>query len=250
MFRSNSATRGLYSWWAMLQLRDVSYTYGSHKVLRNCTFSLEQGEFLVLAGPSGAGKTTLLRLLHGALPLQSGQARVAGIDLGRLSSGKIPALRREVSVVFQDFRILPKRTTFANIAIPLEVRGAKKDVIAHRVHAVAKALGLEQKLHAYAYELSGGEQQRVALARAVVVNPKVLLADEPTGNLDPELSLHLMDILMQFNGYGTTVILASHDPVLIRRNPKARIIRLDEGAISYANWAGATLGHSAHSEML
>ncbi|MFI3272502.1 MAG: cell division ATP-binding protein FtsE [Pseudomonadota bacterium] len=234
----------------MLELRNVSYTYGSHKVLKNCTFHLEKGDFLVLSGPSGAGKTTLLRLLHGALPLQNGQARVAGFDLARLGSGSIPKLRREVSVVFQDFRILPKRTTFANIALPLAVRGTKNDIIAHRVTAVAKALGLDQKLNMLACELSGGEQQRVALARAVVINPQVLLADEPTGNLDPELSLHLMDILMQFNGYGTTVILASHDPVLIRRNPKARIIRLDEGAISYANWTGAELGTSVHDGML
>lgn len=242
--------RGLCEWCPMLELRNVSYSYGSHKVLKNCTFNLEKGEFLVLAGPSGAGKTTLLRLLHGALPLQSGQARVAGFDLASLRSRHIPRLRREVSVVFQDFRILPKRTTFANIAIPLEVRGAKKDIIKHRVFAVAKALGLEHKLNVRACELSGGEQQRVALARAVVVNPQVLLADEPTGNLDPELSLHLMDILMQFNGYGTTVILASHDPVLIRRNPQARIIRLDEGAISYANWPGAELDLPIHSGML
>ncbi len=204
----------------------------------------------MLAGPSGAGKTTLLRLLHGALPLQSGQARVANFDLAKLRSSAIPKLRREVSVVFQDFRILPERTTFANIALPLAVRGTKSDVIAHRVAAVAKALGLDRKLDVLACELSGGEQQRVALARAVVVNPQVLLADEPTGNLDPELSLHLMDILMQFNGYGTTVILATHDPVLIRRNPKARIIRLDDGAISYANWTGAALGHSVHDGML
>lgn len=225
----------------MLHVHNISYAYGEHQVLRDCSFHVQKGEFLVLAGPSGAGKTTLLRLLHGALPLQSGQASVAGADLSKMNGRRLSDLRHQVSVVFQDFRILPRRTTFANIVLPLEIRGLKADVARHRVEAVARALGLEHKLSVLACELSGGEQQRVALARAVVVNPQVLLADEPTGNLDPELSLHLMDILMQFNGYGTTVVLATHDPVLIRRNPHARIIRLEEGMIKYSNWPGAEL---------
>ena len=205
----------------------------------------------MLSGPSGAGKTTLLRLLHGALPLQRGQATVAGFDLARLRPGDLPGLRRQVSVVFQDFRILPERPTFANIALPLEVRGLDPRAGGRRVRAVARALGLENRLEMPAGELSGGEQQRVAVARAIVVNPQVLLADEPTGNLDPELSLHLMDVFMQFHAYGTTVVLATHDPVLISRNPDARIIRLEDGMITHTNWPGAELSCSpATDDML
>lgn len=225
----------------MINLRHVSYNYGSHWALKNCSFSLEKGEFLVLSGSSGAGKTTLLRLLHGALAWQRGQGSIAEWNLARLRKRELPLLRRQVSVIFQDFRILPEWTTFANIALPLEVRGILPDVAGRRVRAVARALGLEERLMTRAGDLSGGEQQRVAVARAIVVNPQILLADEPTGNLDPELSLHLMDVLMQFNAYGTTVVLATHDPVLIRRNPDARLIRLEDGMIVHANWDGAEL---------
>lgn len=225
----------------MLDIRHLSHNYGSHWALKDCSFTLEKGGFLFLSGPSGAGKTTLLRLLHGALPLQRGQAQVAGFDLARLRSRDLPALRRHVSVVFQDFRILPARTAFANIALPLEVRGLDARASGRRVRAVARALGLEHRLDTPAGELSGGEQQRVAVARAIVVNPQVLLADEPTGNLDPDLSLRLMDVFMQFNAYGTTVVLATHNPELIRRNPSARLIHLDDGMITHANWPGARL---------
>lgn len=222
----------------MLKVSHLSHSFGAHWALKNVTFSLEKGEFLFLSGPSGAGKTTLLRLLHGALPVQRGAVSVAGFDLARLSGRTVPLLRRQVSVVFQDFKILPERSVYANVALPLEVRGLAPQHIGRRVRAVVRALGLENRLDTPGGELSGGEQQRVAVARSIVVNPQVLLADEPTGNLDPELSLRLMDIFMQFHAYGTTVVLATHSPELIRRHPDARLLRLEDGMITHANWAG------------
>lgn len=226
----------------------MSYSFGPLWALKDITFALAKGEFLFLSGPSGAGKTTLLRTLYGALPLQRGDARIAGFALGKLTSKQIPLLRRDVSVVFQDFKILHDRTVWANIALALEVRGLSPSHIERRVRAVAKALGLDGRLHTLCGELSGGEQQRVAVARSFVVNPRVLLADEPTGNLDPDLSLRLMDLFMQFQAYGTTIIFATHSHELLRRHPAARLIRLEEGMITYANWPGAILARRADRE--
>lgn len=223
----------------------MSYSFGPFKALKDVTFALTKGEFLFLSGPSGAGKTTLLRTLYGDLPLQRGEARVAGFSLHKISARQVPLLRREVSVVFQDFKILPDRTVWANIALALEVRGFVRSHIERRVRAVAKALGLDVRLDTLCGELSGGEQQRVAIARSFVVNPRVLLADEPTGNLDPDLSLRLMDLFMQFQAYGTTIIFATHSHELLRRHPAARLLRLEEGMITYTNWPGAILTRRA-----
>lgn len=228
----------------------MSYSFGPLWALKDITFTLGKGEFLFLSGPSGAGKTTLLRTLYGALPLQRGEARIAGYNLGKLSHKQIPLLRRDVSVVFQDFKILHDRTVWANIALALEVRGLAHSHIERRVRAVAKALGLDGRLYTHCGELSGGEQQRVAVARSFVVNPRVLLADEPTGNLDPDLSLRLMDLFMQFQAYGTTIIFATHSHELLRRHPSARLIRLEEGMITYANWPGAILPRRADRETM
>lgn len=198
-----------------------------------------------MSGPSGAGKTTLLRLLYAALPVQRGEARVAGMNLKKLSPGDAPLLRRQVGVVFQDFKILPERTVQQNIALPLEVRGLAPQHIERRVRAVSRALGLDGRLRAHAGDLSGGEQQRVAIARAFVVNPKVLLADEPTGNLDPELSYRLMELFKQFQAYGATVLFATHSFELMRRHPAAYVMRLEEGMITKANWPGARIFQGA-----
>jgi cell division transport system ATP-binding protein len=153
-----------------------------------------------------------------------------------------------VSVVFQDFKILPRRSVYDNIAIALEVRCLQRVHIDRRVRAVARGLGLENRLAAPCGELSGGEQQRVAVARAVVVNPQILLADEPTGNLDPELALRMLDIFRQFHSYGTTVIVATHNRELVERHPGARVLRLDEGKITYANWTGAEIFEGSEAE--
>lgn len=225
----------------MINVRHLSHSFGPHWALKDCSFSLEKGDFLFLSGPSGAGKTTLLRLLYAAMPLQRGEASVADITLKNISKKKVPELRRQVGVVFQDFKVLPTRTVFENIGLPLQVRGLASQSIDRRVRAVARALGLESKLYSQCGRLSGGEQQRVAIARAFVVNPQVLLADEPTGNLDPELSLRLIELFKQFQAYGATVIFATHSLELIRRHPSARIMRLEDGMITGANWSGAKL---------
>ena len=233
----------------MIKVAHMSYSFGPLWALKDITFALAKGEFLFLSGPSGAGKTTLLRTLYGALPLQRGEARIAGFTLNnKLSPKQIALLRRDVSVVFQDFKILPDRTVWANIALALEVRGLAPVHVERRVRAVAKALGLDGRLHTLCGELSGGEQQRVAVARSFVVNPRVLLADEPTGNLDPDLSLRLMDLFMQFQAYGTTIIFATHSHELLRRHPTARLLRLEDGMVTYANWPGAILARRAEQE--
>ncbi len=224
---------------SMIAVRHLSHTFGTYWALKDCTFFLQKGDFVFLSGPSGAGKTTLLRLLYAALPIQRGEVEVAGMNLKKLSSSQVPLLRRQVGVVFQDFKILPMRSVLQNIALPLEVRGLSRQHIDRRVRAVTRALGLDARLHIRCGDLSGGEQQRVAIARAFVVNPKVLLADEPTGNLDPELSFRLMELFKQFQAYGATVIFATHSSELMRRHPGAHIMRLENGMITQANWPGA-----------
>ena len=232
----------------MIEVRHLSHNFGSYWALKDCSFKLDKGEFLFLTGPSGAGKSTLLRLLFADLALQRGEARVAGFSLNHIKNRQVPLLRRQVSVVFQDFKILPYRSVYDNVILPLYVRGLKNAHADRRVKAVVRALDLEKRLYLNCGELSGGEQQRVAVARAFVVNPQVLLADEPTGNLDPELSFRLMDLFKQFQAYGTTMIVATHSLELLERHPEARIIRLEEGMITSANWTGATIYNLADTQ--
>lgn len=222
---------------AMISLRHVSHNFGGHWALKNISLDLGKGEFLFLVGPSGAGKTTLLRILHGAVALQRGQAVVCGFDLHAISPRSIPLLRREVSVVFQDFKILPERSVFANVALALEVRNMPRPLLERRVRAVLRGLDLEAKARVPCAELSGGEQQRVAIARAVVVGPQLLLADEPTGNLDRELAMRLMSLFMQFHAHGSTIVLATHNQELLSCLPQAKILHLEDGAVAWANWA-------------
>lgn len=225
----------------MIDVKHLSHSFGPHWALKDLTFKLDKGEFLFLTGPSGAGKSTLLRLLFADLAIQRGDVQVAGFKLGRIRPSQIPLLRRQVSVVFQDFKILPQRTVYENIILPLHVRGMAATHADRRVKAVARALGLEKRMNLACSDISGGEQQRVAVARAFVVNPQILLADEPTGNLDPELSFRLMDLFKQFQAYGTTMIVATHSPDLLNRHPDACVIRLEDGMITSANWGGASL---------
>lgn len=225
----------------MLNVTNLSHNFGPYWALKNCSFSLKKGEFLFLTGSSGAGKTTLLRLLYASLPVMRGNVNVAGYNLKSLPPRQIPNLRRQVSVVFQDFKILPYRTVFQNVAMALEVRGFNKVHIERRVRAVVRGLGLEPRINMLCGELSGGEQQRVAVARSVVVNPKILLADEPTGNLDEELAARMMGIFKQFHMHGTTVVVATHNNDLVRMHPEARQLRLEHGKIAAANWRGADI---------
>jgi cell division transport system ATP-binding protein len=220
----------------MIHLHHVSHNFGSHWALKNISLDLAGGDFMFLIGPSGAGKTTLLRLLHGALPLQRGEATVAGFNLQSIQRRHVHLLRREVSVVFQDFKVLPQRTVFANVALALEVRYMPRALRERRVRAVLRGLDLEPKADTPCAELSGGEQQRVAIARAVVVGPQLLLADEPTGNLDRELAMRLMNVFLQFHAHGSTIVLATHNQEILNCHPQAKILQLEDGAVTWANW--------------
>ena len=215
----------------MVKVDRLSYNFGPHWVLKDISFSLDKGEFLFLTGHSGAGKTTLLRLLYGALPVNRGRAQVAGYELNKLKKRQIPQLRRKVGVVFQDFKILPRRTVFDNVAMALEVRGMPRPHLERRVRAIVRAMGLETKSYSICERLSGGEQQRVAIARSMVANPELILADEPTGNLDFDLTMHLMEIFKQFHTYGTSVIMATHSREVLDCVPEARILHLQDGRI-------------------
>ncbi|MBI9111166.1 cell division ATP-binding protein FtsE [Maridesulfovibrio ferrireducens] len=215
----------------MIRLNRLSYSFGSNWALKDISLHVDKGEFIFLTGHSGAGKTTLMRLLYGALPVTRGQASVAGYDLHNIKRKHIPNLRRELGVVFQDFKILPNRSVYENVALALTVRSMPKSIIDKRVRAIIRALGLESKTYSNCHKLSGGEQQRVAIARSMVVNPKLILADEPTGNLDFELSMHLMDVFKQFHTHGTTIIMATHSREILRTVPDAKIIHLEDGQI-------------------
>lgn len=219
----------------MVELKHLSYNFGSHWALKDINLSVDKGDFLFLTGPSGAGKTTLLRMLYGALPVTRGRASVAGFDLHRLKRRQVPQLRRRVGVVFQDFKILGKRTVFDNVAMALEVRGMPRSPLERRVRAIIRAMGLETKSYTPCERLSGGEQQRVAIARSMVSNPELILADEPTGNLDIGLTMHLMEIFKQFHTYGTSVIMATHSREVLEAVPEARVLHLENGRIQDPN---------------
>ncbi len=215
----------------MVNLQSVSYTFGTQWALKNISLDVNEGEFIFLTGHSGAGKTTLMRLLYGALALERGRGSVCGYQLHNLKKSHIPLLRRDIGVVFQDFKILPDHTVFENIALPLDVLGMPKEKKAARINSLVRTLGIEKKILSKCGNISGGEQQRVAIARACVTNPRLILADEPTGNLDPDLTVHLMNVFKQFNMHGTTVIMATHSVDVLKAVPNARILQLDEGIL-------------------
>lgn len=215
----------------MIQIYNICKNYQKDSpALDNITLKVGKGEFVYITGPSGAGKSTLLKLLYCGEKPSRGQILVEGRNITRMPSGQIPLLRRRVGIVFQDFKLLASRTIFENVAFALEVQGRKRFEISKKVYAALKNVGLEHKLHRFPPELSGGEQQRVAVARALVVDPIVLLADEPTGNLDPETTLELMELFKGANARGSTVLMATHDRELIRRFPR-RMITLENGAL-------------------
>ncbi len=202
----------------MIHFDQVSKRYQSgHEALRNVSFRLAAGEMAFLTGHSGAGKTTLLRLVALVERASRGQVFIGGQNLNRLVRRKIPYFRRNIGLVFQDHRLLPERTVFDNVALPLVIAGARHQEIARRVRAALDKVGLLGKERLHPLTLSGGEQQRVGIARAVVNKPPILLADEPTGNLDPELSREVMGLFNSFSDFGVTVLIATHDIELIRR---------------------------------
>jgi cell division transport system ATP-binding protein len=198
--------------------------------LRDLSINIEKGEFVFLTGPSGAGKSTFLRLLlRESLPSE-GALKVAGRDLSRLNARQVQAYRRTVGFVFQDFKLIPRKTVLENVAIVPRVLGAPITTQQRKTFQVLKWVGLQHRMNAYPKELSGGEQQRIAIARSLVNDPMLVLADEPTGNLDPDLSLDIMNLLREINARGTTVVVATHDRELIRRVGR-RAIALDHGRL-------------------
>jgi cell division transport system ATP-binding protein len=215
----------------VIRLDNVSKHYrGGVTALRRADIYIERGEFVFLVGPSGSGKSTFLRLLNKEETPDEGSISVAGKDIGALSSWKVPYLRRNIGCVFQDFKLLPSRSVYENVAFALEVIGRPRHVIATQVPAILDLVGLAKKRDNLPHELSGGEQQRVSIARAFVNRPLILLADEPTGNLDPTTSVGIMRLLDRINRTGTTVIMATHDATVVD-NMRRRVIELDRGAV-------------------
>jgi cell division transport system ATP-binding protein len=201
------------------------------RALNGITLSIEKGELVFLTGHSGAGKTTLLRMVHVADLPSSGEVRVSGYDTRRLRPRDIAMLRRKIGYVFQDFRLLQDRTAAENVAFALEVTGAKPSVVRGKVGRLLAHVGLAAKAQAYPQELSGGEQQRVAVARALANDPVLLLADEPTGNLDDKATRGIHDLFRDINAAGTAVLIATHDDAVLRRGAGARILELEHGQL-------------------
>lgn len=212
-------------------MKDVSKKYGNGTTaLRSVSINVEPGEFAYIVGPSGAGKSTFIKLLYREEKLDKGSLKVGTFNLAKIKKKDIPMLRRSVGVVFQDYKLLPKKTVFENIAYAMEVIGEKPRAIKKRVMEVLDLVGLKHKIRSFPNELSGGEQQRIAIARAIVNNPKVLIADEPTGNLDPENSWEIMNLLERINLQGTTILMATHNSQIVN-TLRHRVIAIEDGRV-------------------
>ncbi len=202
----------------------------STTALRDITISVNQGEFVYLVGPSGAGKSSFIKLLYREEKLTAGTIKVGEFNLNKLRKKDIPLLRRSIGVVFQDYKLLPKKTVFENVAYAMQVIGEKPRDIKKRVPEILDLVGLKHKMRSFPDQLSGGEQQRVAIARAIINNPKVLIADEPTGNLDPEISWEIMQLLERINLQGTTILMATHNSQIVN-TLRHRVIAIEDGRI-------------------
>ena len=216
---------------AMIKLNNVTKVYkGTVVAVRDATVDIAKGEFVFLVGPSGSGKSTFIRLLNREELPEHGTIYVAGKDIGTLGAWRVPFLRRNIGFIFQDFKLLPKKTVAENVAFALEVIGKPRQVVRKQVPAILELVGLSDKMENFPHELSGGEQQRVSVARAFVNRPPILLADEPTGNLDPQTSVGIMKLLDRINRTGTTVVMATHDRSIVD-TMRRRVIELDRGEI-------------------
>ena len=216
----------------MIRLKDVEKTYeNGTEALQGISFTIEDGEFVFLVGPSGSGKSTIIKLLTGEVIPTAGRVMVNGFSMSRISDRQIPYMRRTIGVIFQDFRLIPKKTVFDNLSLAMRAVGATPRDIRTRIPYVLELVGLKGMEDRYPDELSGGEQQRVAIARALVNNPSTIVADEPTGNLDPNRSLEIITLLERINALGTTVVVVTHERDLVNHFDK-RVIMIDHGQVN------------------
>ncbi|SDI57214.1 cell division ATP-binding protein FtsE [Dolosicoccus paucivorans] len=222
----------------MIQLTNVTKIYPNNVVaLKNIDLRIEQGEFVYVVGPSGSGKSTLMKLLYRQEKATHGTVQVDRFFLDQMKDRQVPKLRRHLGVIFQDFKLLPRLTVYENVAYALEVTGASKRRIKERVLTVLDQVGLKHKIHQYPDELSGGEQQRVAIARAIANEPAIIIADEPTGNLDPQIAQEILHLLEEINQQGTAVIMGTHNDVLVNEY-RHRVISLEDGFLVRDEYKG------------
>ena len=215
----------------MIEFRNVSKTYSTGtEAVHNASFTIDKGEFCFLVGASGSGKSTLIKLILKEVECTKGSVIINGKDITFLKQNRVPYLRRSMGVVFQDFRLLPDKTVYENVAFAMYIVGKSKRAIKRQVPMVLSLVGLSNKAKMFPDELSGGEQQRVALARALVNNPSMIIADEPTGNLDPDTAWDIMNLLNEINARGTTVVMATHAKDIVNRMKK-RVIQIEKGVI-------------------
>jgi cell division transport system ATP-binding protein len=215
----------------MIEMQDVYKTYPNGVVaLNGVNVRIKQGEFVYVVGPSGAGKSTLVKMMYREEKPTSGTIMVNGVNLAKLKDSRVPLLRRHIGVVFQDFKLLPKLTVYENVAFALEVIEESPKVIRKKVMEVLELVGLKNKVRSYPNELSGGEQQRVSIARSIVNSPKIVIADEPTGNLDPETSWGIMELFEKINNNGTTIVMATHNREIVN-TIRRRVIAMENGKI-------------------
>ena len=216
----------------MIRLKDVEMEYDNGtRAVKGISLTIEDGEFVFLVGPSGSGKSSIIKLLTGEIEPTVGRIMINGFSVSNISERQVPLMRRTLGIIFQDFRLIEKKTVYDNLEFVMRAVGTSPKEIRKRIPYVLELVGLENKANSYPTELSGGEQQRVAIARALVNNPSTIIADEPTGNLDPDRSLELMDLLVKINELGTTMVVVTHERSLVNKFDK-RVIMIDEGVVA------------------